>query len=45
MKITLYKAKKRKHKRKHGFLVRSRSKSGRTIVKKRRQKGRKNLTA
>lgn len=39
-----YKPKKRKRARSHGFLVRSRTKTGKKVLKKRRQKGRKKLS-
>jgi len=39
-----YQPKKRKRARSHGFLVRSRTKNGKRVIKKRRQKGRKKLT-
>ncbi|MEI7709259.1 MAG: 50S ribosomal protein L34 [bacterium] len=39
-----YKPKKRKRARSHGFLVRSRTKNGKLVLKKRRQKGRKKLS-
>jgi len=35
----------RKRKRDHGFMKRMKTKSGRNILKKRRQKGRKKLSA
>ncbi|WP_066634177.1 50S ribosomal protein L34 [Desulfolucanica intricata] len=40
-----YQPNKRKHKRVHGFLKRMASKSGRNILKNRRLKGRKRLSA
>ncbi|MES3031979.1 MAG: 50S ribosomal protein L34 [Patescibacteria group bacterium] len=39
-----YKPKKRKRARSHGFLVRSRLKTGKRVIKRRRQKGRKKLS-
>ncbi|MDP3996559.1 MAG: 50S ribosomal protein L34 [bacterium] len=39
-----YKPKKRKRAKTHGFLVRSKTKSGRNILKRRMRKGRKNLS-
>ncbi|OGI66395.1 50S ribosomal protein L34 [Candidatus Nomurabacteria bacterium RIFCSPLOWO2_02_FULL_40_10] len=39
-----YKPKKRKRARSHGFLVRSRTKTGKKVLKRRRQKGRKKLS-
>lgn len=41
---TTYQPKKKKRARKHGFLKRSATPSGRNILKSRRQKGRKKLT-
>jgi len=38
------KLKKLKRKRKHGFLERSRYHSGKKVIKRRRQKGRKRIT-
>lgn len=38
------KLKKIKRKRKHGFLKRSESHSGRKVIKRRKQKGRKRIT-
>ncbi|WP_300379693.1 50S ribosomal protein L34 [Clostridium sp.] len=40
-----YQPKKRQRKREHGFRKRMKSASGRVILRKRRQKGRKKLTA
>jgi large subunit ribosomal protein L34 len=39
-----FQPKKRKRVRTHGFLVRSRTKNGAKVLKRRRQKGRKKLT-
>ena len=39
-----YQPKKRKRAKTHGFLVRSRTKTGKKVILKRRQKGRKKLT-
>jgi len=39
-----YKSKSQKRKKRHGFMERSESKSGRNVLKNRRQKGRKKLT-
>jgi large subunit ribosomal protein L34 len=39
-----YQPNKRKAKKKHGFMNRTQTKSGRKIIKKRRQKGRKQLS-
>lgn len=39
-----YQPKKRKRARTHGFLVRSRTKGGRNVIKRRRQVGRKKLS-
>jgi large subunit ribosomal protein L34 len=44
MKSTLYWPKKKKRKKKHGFLKRSRTRTGRKVLSKRRRKGRKKLT-
>ncbi|MFP4496762.1 MAG: 50S ribosomal protein L34 [Vulcanimicrobiota bacterium] len=40
-----YQPKKRVRKREHGFMKRSSTKSGKNIIKNRRAKGRKKLTA
>lgn len=39
-----YQPKKKKRKTKHGFLVRAKSKTGKNVLTKRRQKGRKRLS-
>ncbi len=43
MSIT-YQPKKRKRKRTHGFLTRQRTSSGRSVIKSRRQKGRRKVS-
>jgi large subunit ribosomal protein L34 len=40
-----YQPKNRKHKRVHGFLSRMRTPGGRNVIRRRRQKGRKILSA
>ncbi|AKX95384.1 50S ribosomal protein L34 [Moorella thermoacetica] len=40
-----YQPKRRRHKRVHGFLKRMRTRCGREVIKRRRQKGRKRLSA
>jgi len=40
-----YQPKSRRRKRRHGFIKRSRTNSGQNVLKKRRRKGRKKLTA
>ncbi|MDO8520780.1 MAG: 50S ribosomal protein L34 [bacterium] len=39
-----YKPKKRKRKKTHGFLVRTKSKAGKRVLQRRRRKGRARLT-
>jgi large subunit ribosomal protein L34 len=43
MSIT-YRAKRRKRKKTHGFLVRMSTRGGRAVIKRRRRKGRKRLS-
>ena len=42
---TRYQRKNRQEKKEHGFMKRMKTKSGRKVLKARRQKGRKKLTA
>jgi len=44
MKITTYRPKKKKRKKEHGFLKRSRTRSGQKVLSRRRRKGRYKLT-